>query len=125
MGLVNPRFRMIRTLKESNGPFFFAELIPTFCSDTRTTIRELIRILEKPVVDFHILEELCMKIKGASSCIGAHQIALASGDLFRAVTDKCKERCVVAVDAIKHEFMRLNERLDAVLQLEQKILSHR
>lgn len=26
-------------------------------------------------------------------------------------------RCVVAVDAIKHEFMRLNERLDAVLQV--------
>ncbi|KAJ0102724.1 hypothetical protein Patl1_05922 [Pistacia atlantica] len=90
--LVNPRFRMVHSLKESNGPFFFAELIPTFCSDSRTTIREMIQILEKPVVDFHLLEELCMKIKGASACIGAQQISLASGDLFRAVIDKCKER---------------------------------
>lgn len=38
---MDSRFRMVYSLKEANGPFFFAELIPTFCSDAQTTIREM------------------------------------------------------------------------------------
>ncbi|KAK9190285.1 hypothetical protein WN943_018889 [Citrus x changshan-huyou] len=116
-GLVDSRFRMVYSLKEANGPFFFAELIPTFCSDAQTTIREMTLALEQPVVNYHEMEELCMKIKGGTSCIGAHQIALACGDLRHAIDDRSKERCTVAVDAIRHEFLKLHSKMDIVLQL--------
>ncbi|XP_024042237.1 uncharacterized protein LOC102613240 isoform X2 [Citrus sinensis] len=100
-GLVDSRFRMVYSLKEANGPFFFAELIPTFCSDAQTTIREM-----------------------TLAFIGAHQIALACGDLRHAIDDRSKERCTVAVDAIRHEFLKLHSKMDIVLQLERMIISH-
>ncbi|KAJ4720623.1 putative Histidine-containing phosphotransfer protein [Melia azedarach] len=123
-GLVDSRFRMVYSLKEANGPFFIAELIPTFCNDAQTTIRQMTQTLELPVMNFHEMEELCMKIKGGTSCIGAHQMALACGDLRQAIDDKSKERCIVAVDALRHEYLKLQTKMDVLLQLERRIISH-
>lgn len=40
-GIVDHHFKIVRSLKEATSPFFFAELISTYCSDARLIIKEL------------------------------------------------------------------------------------
>ncbi|KAK8647353.1 hypothetical protein V6N13_121095 [Hibiscus sabdariffa] len=40
-GMIDFHFRIVRGMKETNGPFFFASLLPTFCRDSTETLREL------------------------------------------------------------------------------------
>ncbi|KAH7547768.1 hypothetical protein ACOSP7_033006 [Xanthoceras sorbifolium] len=124
-GVMDHRFRQVYTLKEVNGPFFFADLVSTFCSDSQITIRDMSLVLENPIVNYYDLEELCMKIKGGSSCIGACQMAHACGALRQAVNEKSKERCAAAVEAIKIEYLRLEGRMSNVVQLERRIDSQK
>ncbi|KAK9282842.1 hypothetical protein L1049_011065 [Liquidambar formosana] len=123
-GLLDKNFGIVHSLKEANSPFFLVELIPMFCTDVQTDIRKLTQTLDQPSVDYHDLEEYCIKIKGGSSCIGARRMALACVDLRRAIDNKSKEGCFLALNGIKHEFYNLRGKLDTILQLERRIISH-
>ncbi|XWS75280.1 hypothetical protein CRYUN_Cryun01aG0072800 [Craigia yunnanensis] len=124
-GLVDHRFAMAHSMKETNGPFFFAALLPTFCRDSTATLRELTVALGQPVLNYHELDELCIKIKGSASCIGACRMALACCELRRAVENRSsKESCVTALNAMKQEFLLLQEKMDTLVQLERRIVSH-
>ncbi|XVE68632.1 hypothetical protein DITRI_Ditri09bG0084400 [Diplodiscus trichospermus] len=92
-GLVDHRFALVHSMKETNGPFFLAALLPTFCRDSTATLTELTVALGQPVLNYHNLVELCIKIKGSASCIGACRMALACGELWQAAENRSsKER---------------------------------
>lgn len=40
-GVMDRQFLVVRSLKETNGPFFLAELIPTFRKDFNSTLRKI------------------------------------------------------------------------------------
>ncbi|XP_057981392.1 histidine-containing phosphotransfer protein 2-like isoform X2 [Malania oleifera] len=122
-GLLDQQFGLIHSLRETTSPFFIAELIPIFCTDVQAVLRDMTRALDQPVLDYHDLEEYCIKLKGSTSCIGAHRMALACVDLRQAIDNKSKEGCLLALNGLRHEFHNLRGRLDKIVQLEKKIVS--
>ncbi|KAF9674977.1 hypothetical protein SADUNF_Sadunf10G0183800 [Salix dunnii] len=67
-GIVDYHFKDCYSMKEANGPFLFIELLPTYISDSETTLEEMTTELDQPLVDFKHLEQLCIKLKGGTSC---------------------------------------------------------
>ncbi|XP_058008049.1 histidine-containing phosphotransfer protein 2-like [Hevea brasiliensis] len=116
-GIVDHHFKLARSLKEEISPFFFAELIPTYCSDARITIKELTDTLEQLEVDYYQLDELCLKLKGGTSCLGACRMARACAEFRRAIDEKSKDGCVTALSMIKQEFLILQDNLDNILEV--------
>ncbi|KAK3228503.1 hypothetical protein Dsin_000384 [Dipteronia sinensis] len=123
-GLVDFRFRMIYSLKEVSEPYYFAELLSTFCSDSRITIRDMTTQVLEQSINYYELEELCLKIKGGSSCLGVCRMADACGALGEAVDERSKQRCIGAVEAIKTEYLRVQDKLNNIVLLERRIVSH-
>ncbi|GMI90415.1 histidine-containing phosphotransmitter 1 [Hibiscus trionum] len=124
-GMVDFRFGMVHGMKETNGPFFFASLLPTFCRDSTETFRELTAALGQTMLNYHDLVELCIKIKGSASCIGACHMADACNEVQRAAErGEDKESLLTALNAAKQVFSAVQEKMDILLQLERRIISH-
>ncbi|KAK9735024.1 hypothetical protein RND81_04G178600 [Saponaria officinalis] len=97
-GLINKYFRLSSQLKEVNGPYFFANLLLTFISDTHNALMEIAKLLDEEFVNFDALDQIAIKLKGSASC------------------------CIQAKNEIQHEFGRIHARLDAITQLEQQLI---
>ncbi|KAG8651035.1 hypothetical protein MANES_07G089000v8, partial [Manihot esculenta] len=123
-GIVDHHFKIVRSLKEATSPFFFAELIPTYCSDARLIIKELTNSLGQNNIDYNQLDNLCLKLKGGTSCLGACRMANACAEFRHAIDEKSKDGCVTMLNTIKEEFLVLQDNLDNILELEKRIISH-
>ncbi|KAL6327273.1 hypothetical protein AAG906_017830 [Vitis piasezkii] len=123
-GILDNQFRIVHSLKESNSPFFLAEMIPMFSQNVQTILRDLTRTLEKEPVNYYDLEEYCIKLKGCTSSIGACRMALACVTLRQAVDNKNKDGCDSALNGMRHEYQNLQSSLDIILELERRIVSH-
>ena len=44
-GMLDKQFGLVHSLKESNSPFFLAEIIPMFCQNVQTILRDLTQTL--------------------------------------------------------------------------------
>ncbi|XP_019263055.1 PREDICTED: histidine-containing phosphotransfer protein 2-like [Nicotiana attenuata] len=122
-GLVDSYFQICYSLKEDNGPYFFLELIPSFLSDARTVMRDMAEALESPVVDFDVLIEHCIKLKGSSACLGACKITNVCSDFSKAVNKKSKDECLRLLRNINREYRDLQSKLESIMQLEKEIVS--
>lgn len=121
-GMVDGLFGRIHELKESNGPLFFASLLPTFSRDSTVTLRDLTVSLDQPVLNYHLLNQLIIKIKGSACSIGASRFTLACSELGRVIeTETSKERHITALNAAKRELLLLQEKMNTIVQLEMRI----
>ncbi|KAJ6311392.1 hypothetical protein OIU77_013207 [Salix suchowensis] len=91
-GIVDYHFKDRYNMKEANGPFLFIELIPTYISDSESTLEEMTTELDQPLVNFKHLEQLCTRLKGGTACIGACRVATSCGELRRAAIAKNKDK---------------------------------
>ncbi|KAK9735027.1 hypothetical protein RND81_04G178600 [Saponaria officinalis] len=80
-GLINKYFRLSSQLKEVNGPYFFANLLLTFISDTHNALMEIAKLLDEEFVNFDALDQIAIKLKGSASCIGLVCISRACANL--------------------------------------------
>ncbi|GMG99475.1 hypothetical protein Nepgr_001315 [Nepenthes gracilis] len=122
-GSLDENFRVAEDLKDVTGPYFFANLVPTFLTDTRITLRDLTRLLEEPSVDFGAVVQLAIKLRGATASIGTCSMARSCGNLRRAADNQTQERCMQALNEIKLEFSRIYDRLDEIVQIERRIVA--
>ncbi|XP_060184801.1 pseudo histidine-containing phosphotransfer protein 6-like [Lycium barbarum] len=122
-GLVDCYFRQSYSLKEDVRPSFFLDLVPSFLCDARNVMREMATVLESPVVDFDVLNEHCIKLKGGSSCIGACKVVNVCYDFIRAIDKKSKDECLQAFRNFTREYHDLQSKLEGIMQLEREILS--
>ncbi|KAL6327274.1 hypothetical protein AAG906_017831 [Vitis piasezkii] len=116
-GMLDKQFGLVHSLKESNSPFFLAEIIPMFCQNVQTILRDLTQTLDKEPVNYYDLEEYCIKLKGCTSSIGARRMALACVTLRQASENKNKDGCILALNGIKHEYYNLQSSLDSIVQV--------
>ncbi|XP_039071893.1 uncharacterized protein LOC120219111 [Hibiscus syriacus] len=122
--MVDFHFRMVHGMKETNGPYFFASLLPTFCRDSAETFRYLASALGQTVLNYHNLVELSIKIKGSASSIGACRMADACDAVQRAAERReDKESLVTALNAAKQVFVGVQEKMNTLVQLERRIIS--
>ncbi|KAK2634267.1 hypothetical protein Ddye_029059 [Dipteronia dyeriana] len=119
-GLLDFHFRVNYSLnKEASDPYHFAELLSNFCSDAQITIRDMTSQVLEQSVNYQELEELSLKIKGGSLCLGVCLMADACGALCEAVDERSKEKCVGAVEAIKTEYLRVQDKINNIAQQHQ------
>uniref|UniRef100_A0A5B7AVM8 Histidine-containing phosphotransfer protein n=1 Tax=Davidia involucrata TaxID=16924 RepID=A0A5B7AVM8_DAVIN len=90
-GLVDDKFRLCHSLKEVSSPFFFAELIPTFLTDVRTVVRDMTITLDQSIMDYYVMYEYCIKLRGSATCIGACRMKIACSNLRQAIDNKSKD----------------------------------
>ncbi|XP_052311522.1 histidine-containing phosphotransfer protein 2 isoform X2 [Populus trichocarpa] len=90
-GILDSRFDEILDLPREN-PQFVIDLVTKFCSDAENSIAVLIRYHNEPDINYPKVIDRAHQIKGASSCIGGHRMALASRELRYACEDKDKDR---------------------------------
>ncbi|CAK7325294.1 unnamed protein product [Dovyalis caffra] len=83
-GIVDYHFKDCYSMKEANGPFLFIEILPTYISDSETTLAQMTNLLDEPIVNYNQLEQLCIKLQGGTACIGACRMAASCGLLRHA-----------------------------------------
>uniref|UniRef100_A0A5B7AW06 Histidine-containing phosphotransfer protein n=1 Tax=Davidia involucrata TaxID=16924 RepID=A0A5B7AW06_DAVIN len=123
-GLVDDKFRLCHSLKEVSSPFFFAELIPTFLTDVRTVVRDMTITLDQSIMDYYVMYEYCIKLRGSATCIGACRMKIACSNLRQAIDNKSKDGCLLALNDIKNEYCSLQSKWDTIVQLEKTIVSY-
>ncbi|KAL9661004.1 hypothetical protein QQ045_025823 [Rhodiola kirilowii] len=117
-GVLDRQFLVVRSLKETAGPFFLAELIPSFKKDINKALRKLTDALEKPAVNFRQLDHFCLKIKGSSSCFGACRLVQAIVSLRKAIETESVDLCLTALEGVKDEWNYLDSKLSNILKLD-------
>lgn len=121
-GILDSHFDEILDLPRES-PQFVIDLVSTFCSDAENAIAALIRYLNEPDINYSRVTDQVHQIRGASSCIGGHRMALACRELRYACEDKDKDRCLAAFGKTKDEYQILKEKFNIILQMERTMIS--
>ncbi|KAL9388411.1 hypothetical protein Peur_017016 [Populus x canadensis] len=100
-GLVDHHFKDCYNLKEANGPFLFIELLPTYISDSETTLEEM-----------------------TTEFLGACRVATSCGEFRQAAIARNKDDCLLGLEVIKGDFFILHNKLEAFLELERRIVTN-
>nr|TKR83359.1 histidine-containing phosphotransfer protein 1-like [Populus alba] len=114
-GILDSHFDEILDLPRES-PQFVIDLVSTFCSDAENAIAALIRYLNEPDINYSRIIDQVHQIRGASSCIGGHRMALACRELRYACEDKDKDRCLAACGKTRDEYQILKEKFNIILQ---------
>ncbi|XP_021761326.1 uncharacterized protein LOC110726178 isoform X3 [Chenopodium quinoa] len=93
-GLIDNLMNMCYGLKDVNGPYYFANLLQTLIEDTQNAILELGRLLEQAPINFQDMDQIAIKLRGSTSW------------------------CLLSLNEIRYEFVRIHSRLDAIIQLQ-------
>ncbi|KAJ3681565.1 hypothetical protein LUZ60_016054 [Juncus effusus] len=123
-GLLDDQFQQLQMLQDESTPDFVAEVITLFCDDSERIISELTNLLQQQVVDYVKVDAYVHQLKGSSSSVGAKRVTLVCMDFRGFCQEHSKEGCLLALDAIKHEFYELHQKLLAMLQLERQIKAY-
>ncbi|KAM5559540.1 histidine-containing phosphotransfer protein 2 [Rosa sericea] len=119
--LVEQQFAQVQQLKTSDNPNFVSQILNDFCDGAETSITNLNKFLCEEQVEFDKLNTSIHLLKGSSSSIGAYQMRLATVDLVKAVDEKDKERSLEALKKVTHEYLRIQYKLQTIIQLENKM----
>ncbi|XP_031384610.1 histidine-containing phosphotransfer protein 2-like isoform X2 [Punica granatum] len=112
-GIVNDQFSQVLTLKTEDEPDSVLKLINAYLNDAEAILSEFPE---------NILAAQARKISEISLCIGAEHMKLACSDLIQACDEKQGRRFFQAVGWTKMEFSRTRGKLDALVQMEKRIL---
>ncbi|GAB2286938.1 hypothetical protein Dimus_021326 [Dionaea muscipula] len=124
-GSLDFRFRDTIQLKEIQGPYFFANLLPNFLSDTCETLRDLTNLVGAESMNFQAVYQAAIKLKGATASLGVCRMARSCGDLHRAASNRIPIRCACAVNELRLEFTQIYNRLEEIAQLERRLVAIR
>ncbi|XP_050379531.1 histidine-containing phosphotransfer protein 2-like [Argentina anserina] len=119
--LVEQQFAQVQELKNSDNPNFVSKVLNDFCDGAEQTITNLNKLLSEEQIEFDELNASIHLLKGSSSSIGASQVRLATIELNKAVDEKSKERSLEALRKVTHEYLRIQYKLQTIIQLENKI----
>ncbi|KAI4339281.1 hypothetical protein MLD38_024242 [Melastoma candidum] len=122
-GIVDERFIMAYQLKERSGPRYFVETIPLFCTNTEASIALMTDLMQLPILDYYSLDQHCIKIRGSSSCLGIHKLAVASKDLRDACKAANRPQCAYVFENLKREYYNFKEKVTPILKLECRIIA--
>ncbi|KAL6141788.1 hypothetical protein ACLB2K_060075 [Fragaria x ananassa] len=119
--LVEQQFAQVQELKNSENPKFLAQVLNDFCDGAESSITNLNKLLGEEQVEFEKLNASIHQLKGSSSTIGAYQMRLATVDLIEAVDEQNKGRSLEALKKVTAEYLRIQYKLQTIIQLENKI----
>ncbi|KAF8039564.1 hypothetical protein BT93_B1934 [Corymbia citriodora subsp. variegata] len=121
-GIVNDQFASVQTLKSTDEPDAIIRLITSYFADLEAVLSELTRFIDSPEADFDQLAAQANTIKEKSLCIGAEHMIRACDILIHACEEKQGRKFSQALNWMKAEFAQTQDKLDAVVQMEKRIL---
>ncbi|XP_019194240.1 PREDICTED: histidine-containing phosphotransfer protein 2-like [Ipomoea nil] len=121
-GYVDHYMKMCYGLKETSGITFFLELIVTFLTDAATVIDDMTATVEHPILDYDKMQELAIKLKGSSACIGACRISAGCTQLLQEIRRRSRRDCKLVVEMMIIERSTLEIKLETIMQLEREIV---
>ncbi|XP_031272979.1 histidine-containing phosphotransfer protein 1-like isoform X2 [Pistacia vera] len=121
MGVLNEQFSHIQTLRIEE-PDFVEQLINTYCMNVEAVLSELTSCINLSHVDYSQLAVLARQVEDRSSGIGAERVRLACGDLIQACDQMHTKNFSQALNWIKYEFALTRNKLQAIAQMERRIV---
>ncbi|XP_031489196.1 histidine-containing phosphotransfer protein 1-like [Nymphaea colorata] len=120
-GYLDEQFKQVQMLQDANTPGFMADLITLYCQDSERILAEISQALNEKRPDFRKVDASVHQLKGSSASVGAHQVKLACIELRSHCEQANKDGCVKALNVVKQQFYILRNKLETLMQLEQKI----
>ncbi|KAJ8768081.1 hypothetical protein K2173_021021 [Erythroxylum novogranatense] len=121
-GIVNDQFCRIQHSKISEDPDYMIKLIDAYCIDMETILLKLSKYTDIPNADFSKVVLLGQQLEEKSSYIGADYVKLACDDLIQACHEKDEKNFIHALNWTRSEFHRTQNKLEAFVQMERKII---
>uniref|UniRef100_A0A2N9FK94 Histidine-containing phosphotransfer protein n=1 Tax=Fagus sylvatica TaxID=28930 RepID=A0A2N9FK94_FAGSY len=123
-GILDHNFHNVQDLQNEENPHFVLEVVTMFCNDAENGIAQLARYLDELVVDYPKVTGLSHQLRGSSSSVGGHRMALACRELRRASDVNNKEGCFEALGRVRHEYRILRDNLNNISQMERSIITN-
>ncbi|XP_023534677.1 histidine-containing phosphotransfer protein 5-like isoform X6 [Cucurbita pepo subsp. pepo] len=117
--IIDERFSQIRTKLEEPD---FIQLINVYLNDVESRLSEFSCFIDSVDVNFSKLSMMAHKIEEKSTRIGARHMKLASIHLIQACDKEDHKLVSQSLCWMKHEFINTRNKLQPVLQMEQRIL---
>ncbi|XP_022957715.1 histidine-containing phosphotransfer protein 5-like isoform X4 [Cucurbita moschata] len=117
--IIDERFSQIRTKLEEPD---FIQLINVYLNDVESRLSEFSCFIDSVDVNFSKLSLMAHKIEEKSTRIGARHMKLASIHLIQACDKEDHKLVSQSLCWMKHEFINTRNKLQPVLQMEQRIL---
>ncbi|KAI3760803.1 hypothetical protein L1987_51202 [Smallanthus sonchifolius] len=97
-GYLDDQFTQLQKLQDESNPDFVAEVVSLFFEDSEKLLNNLATALQQKSVDYKQVDSHVHQFKGSSS------------------------RCLRCLQQLKHEYILVRNKLEALFRLEQQIL---
>ncbi|EFJ20661.1 histidine containing phosphotransfer protein [Selaginella moellendorffii] len=121
--LLDDQFSQLQQLQDPTNPDFVAEVVSLFFEDSEKLLNDLSKTFEHNPMNFKQIDAYVHQFKGSSASIGAARVK-ALCVAFRAYCEEeNRDGCWQCLQQVKREFFLVKTRLQALLQLEEKIIA--
>ncbi|GAV93024.1 Hpt domain-containing protein [Cephalotus follicularis] len=115
-GILGDYFKQLEQLQDESGPDFVIQVATSFNNDSENHLHKLTEALEQESVDFEKVVYHVLKLKGSSSCMGAHKVSEICTTFHNFCKEKNIEKCKKCLEQVKDERSLLKGKLETLFE---------
>ncbi|KAL8232623.1 hypothetical protein R6Q57_002401 [Mikania cordata] len=121
-GYLDDQFIQLQKLQDESNPDFVVEVVYLFFDDSEKLLNNLANALQQKIVDYKQVDSHVHQFKGSSSSIGAKRVTNVCVHFRNYCEEKNLDGCLRCLQQVKHEYISVRSKLEALFRLEQQIL---
>ncbi|XP_071716325.1 histidine-containing phosphotransfer protein 1-like [Rutidosis leptorrhynchoides] len=121
-GYLDDQFTQLQKLQDESNPDFVVEVVSLFFEDSEKLLNNLATALQQKTVDYKDIDSHVHQFKGSSSSIGALRVTNMCVHFRKFCEEKNLQGCLQCLQQVKHEYILVRSKLEALFRLEQQIL---
>lgn len=121
-GYLDDQFTQLQKLQDESNPDFVVEVVSLFFEDSEKLLNNLATALQQSIVDYKQVDSHVHQFKGSSSSIGAQRVTSVCVLFRNCCEEKNLDGCLRCLQQLKHEYINVRSKLEALFRLEQQIL---
>ncbi|KAK9073009.1 hypothetical protein SSX86_007331 [Deinandra increscens subsp. villosa] len=121
-GYLDDQFTQLQQLQDESNPDFVVEVVSLFFEDSEKLLNNLATALQQKSVDYNQVDSHVHQFKGSSSSIGAKQVTNVCIHFRNFCEAKNLDGCLRCLQQLRHEYILVRTKLEALFRLEQQIL---
>ncbi|KAD6119490.1 hypothetical protein R6Q59_025509 [Mikania micrantha] len=119
---LDDQFLQLQKLQDESNPEFVVEVVSLFFEDSEKLLNNLATALQQKSVDYKQVDSHVHQFKGSSSSIGAQRVTNVCVHFRNYCEEKNLDGCLQCLQQVKHEYILVRNKLEALFRLEQQIL---
>ncbi|KAL8225516.1 hypothetical protein R6Q57_018094 [Mikania cordata] len=119
---LDDQFLQLQKLQDESNPEFVVEVVSLFFEDSEKLLNNLATALQQKSVDYKQVDSHVHQFKGSSSSIGAQRVTNVCAHFRNYCEEKNLDGCLQCLQQVKHEYILVRNKLEALFRLEQQIL---